>query len=103
MTSTMDLRDRVAALMTEARSDLAELVSIPSVADARHPPVRPVDMVLLDAPCLGTGTFARHPDARWRVSPEALTTLAQRQAELHVVVQLTTSGLSIRGGSADAR
>lgn len=54
----------------------------PVVADARHPPVRPVDAVLVDAPCLGTGTFARHPDARWRVTPEALERLAARQAEL---------------------
>jgi 16S rRNA (cytosine967-C5)-methyltransferase len=54
----------------------------PVVADARHPPVRPVDAVVVDAPCLGTGTFARHPDARWRVTPEALDRLAARQAEL---------------------
>jgi 16S rRNA (cytosine967-C5)-methyltransferase len=52
------------------------------VADARHPPVGAVDAVLLDAPCLGTGTFARHPDARWRVTPDALAALVQRQAEL---------------------
>jgi 16S rRNA (cytosine967-C5)-methyltransferase len=52
------------------------------VADVRHPPVRPVDAVLLDAPCLGTGSFARHPDARWRVTSEALGRLARRQAEL---------------------
>ena len=38
--------------------------STPIVADARRPPVRSVGAVLLDAPCLGTGTFARHPDAR---------------------------------------
>jgi 16S rRNA (cytosine967-C5)-methyltransferase len=54
----------------------------PVVADARHPPVRPLPAVLLDAPCLGTGTFARHPDARWRVSPDALAMLAVRQAAL---------------------
>jgi len=54
----------------------------PVVADVRHPPVRPTGAVLVDAPCLGTGTFARHPDARWRVTPEALTSLAARQAEL---------------------
>jgi len=52
------------------------------VADARRPPVRRCTAALLDAPCLGTGTFARHPDARWRVSPEALAALAARQAEL---------------------
>ena len=52
------------------------------VADARRPPVRLVPAVLLDAPCLGTGTFARHPDARWRVTPEALAALERRQREL---------------------
>jgi 16S rRNA (cytosine967-C5)-methyltransferase len=52
------------------------------VADGRRPPVRPVEAVLLDAPCLGTGTFARHPDARWRVTPEALARIERLQAEL---------------------
>jgi 16S rRNA (cytosine967-C5)-methyltransferase len=52
------------------------------VADARHPPVRPVGAVLLDTPCLGTGSFARHPDARWRVTSEALGRLVRRQAEV---------------------
>jgi 16S rRNA (cytosine967-C5)-methyltransferase len=54
----------------------------PVVADAHRPPVRPVSAVLLDAPCLGTGTFARHPDARTRVTPEALERIAGLQAGL---------------------
>lgn len=54
----------------------------PVVADIEHSPVRTADVVLLDVPCLGTGTLARHPDARWRVTPEALATLAQRQGRL---------------------
>jgi 16S rRNA (cytosine967-C5)-methyltransferase len=52
------------------------------VADARHPPLRQVDAALLDAPCLGTGTFARHPEARWRVAPRALAGLVRLQAKL---------------------
>ncbi|MGN6391872.1 MAG: transcription antitermination factor NusB [Gemmatimonadales bacterium] len=52
------------------------------VADAGHPPLRRAEAVLVDAPCLGTGTFARHPDARWRVSPDALGLLRGRQAGL---------------------
>ncbi len=55
---------------------------MPVVADARFPPVRPVPALLLDAPCLGTGTFARHPDARSRVSAGALPRLAAAQAAM---------------------
>ena len=52
------------------------------VADARQPPIRQAEVVLVDAPCLGTGTFARHPDARWRVTLEALGSLERLQSEL---------------------
>lgn len=54
----------------------------PVLADALHPPIRRVNAYLLDAPCLGTGTFARHPDARLRVTPEALDRLAREQRGL---------------------
>jgi 16S rRNA (cytosine967-C5)-methyltransferase len=52
------------------------------VADGRHPPFRAVDAVLLDAPCTGTGTFRRHPDGRWRVTPEDIDALTRLQDEL---------------------
>jgi 16S rRNA (cytosine967-C5)-methyltransferase len=52
------------------------------VADAMAPPVREVYAYLLDAPCLGTGTFGRHPDARLRVHPETLFELVALQAAL---------------------
>jgi 16S rRNA (cytosine967-C5)-methyltransferase len=63
------------------------------VADAGHPPVRPAAVVLLDAPCLGTGTFARHPEARWRVSAEALARLQRLQRRLlDSTAQVVASG-----------
>jgi 16S rRNA (cytosine967-C5)-methyltransferase len=51
-------------------------------ADALFPAIRPVEAVLLDAPCTGTGTFRRHPDARWRLRVSDLAVTASRQASL---------------------
>jgi 16S rRNA (cytosine967-C5)-methyltransferase len=52
------------------------------VADGRTPPFRASDVVLLDAPCTGTGTLRRHPDGRWRLTPRDLTALTALQAQL---------------------
>jgi 16S rRNA (cytosine967-C5)-methyltransferase len=49
------------------------------VADARMPAIRPVDVVLVDAPCTGTGTFRRHPDARWRLRVSDLAVMSSLQ------------------------
>src|SRR5207249_11298871 len=38
--------------------------------------------VLVDAPCTATGTMARHPDARWRISARAIERQAARQRAL---------------------
>lgn len=38
--------------------------------------------ILLDAPCSGLGTLARHADARWRVDPATISTLADLQSQL---------------------
>jgi 16S rRNA (cytosine967-C5)-methyltransferase len=55
---------------------------IPMVADARDPAIGPVDGVLLDAPCTGTGTFRRHPDARWRLKPSDMAVLPMLQRQI---------------------
>ena len=43
---------------------------------------RRADAVLVDAPCSGTGTWRRNPEARWRLTPDALERLAALQARL---------------------
>jgi 16S rRNA (cytosine967-C5)-methyltransferase len=40
------------------------------------------DLVLIDVPCTGTGTWRRNPDAKWRVRPGALAQRVKQQAAL---------------------
>lgn len=40
------------------------------------------DRILVDAPCSGTGTLARHPEIRWRIRPERFAELQALQRKL---------------------
>ena len=40
------------------------------------------DLVLVDAPCSGTGTWRRNPETRWRLTPDRLTRVVKLQAHL---------------------
>ncbi|WP_295846618.1 RsmB/NOP family class I SAM-dependent RNA methyltransferase [Tardiphaga sp.] len=40
------------------------------------------DLVVIDAPCTGTGTWRRNPDAKWRIRPGALEVRIKDQIEV---------------------
>ncbi len=74
--------DRSLFRLARLRTNLARLGAghVALVAmDARTLALAPVPAVLLDVPCTGTGTFRRHPDARWRLRISDLAVLAAMQ------------------------
>jgi 16S rRNA (cytosine967-C5)-methyltransferase len=51
------------------------------------------DLVLIDSPCTGTGTWRRNPDAKWRIRPGALAVrLNEQEAVLERAVALVGPG-----------
>jgi 16S rRNA (cytosine967-C5)-methyltransferase len=66
------------------------------VADATNLKAQPFDAVLLDAPCLGTGTLRRHPDIAWTKKPGDLVNLTALQSRLlDKAVEMTRPGGTI--------
>src|SRR5580704_6131815 len=51
------------------------------------------DLVLIDAPCSGTGTWRRNPDAKWRIRPGALEIRMKDQVEV-----LDRAARMVKGG-----
>ncbi len=65
------------------------------VADAQTLPTSlPFDRVLADVPCSGTGTLARNPEIKWRIKPEDIAQLQQRQSAIlrSALAQLAPAG-----------
>ena len=76
------------------RSKPAAQVSV-IAADARRLPLAiPFNTVLADVPCSGTGTLARNPEIKWRLKPEDLHELQERQI---AILQSALSQLAPKG------
>lgn len=67
-------------LANQGRLETANIY--PLVGDARAPAIRPLENVLIDVPCTGTGTFRRHPDARWRLKISDIAVMAALQKSI---------------------
>ena len=77
--------DRMERLLELARRTGTYASISPVIGDARSAPQllhASPSRVLLDPPCSSTGAIAKHPEARWRLTEETLTRLAQRQYEM---------------------
>ncbi len=81
--------DKSRRRLEEARRRVRELglrnVSFPDPA-----PLKDADLVLVDAPCSGTGSLAREPEQKWRLTAAAVKTFAQTQRE---ILETTVSAL----------
>lgn len=65
--------------------DRLATMTVPRVAldaAASLPFGRQFDWILLDAPCTGTGTLARHPEIKWRLQPADIARMAALQANI---------------------
>jgi 16S rRNA (cytosine967-C5)-methyltransferase len=71
----------------------ARLLSPPHELDELSDWRGAADLVLVDAPCSGSGTWRRNPEGRWRLTPERLARfVAVQQRLLDVAAELVRPG-----------
>lgn len=75
---------RLSALIPRLKRSGAHNVQMahPSEPEALEALRAGMDLVFVDAPCTGTGTWRRRPDAKWRVKPKQLETRMAQQDEV---------------------
>ena len=71
----------------------SRLLSPPNELDQLADWREATDLVLVDAPCSGSGTWRRNPEGRWRLTPERLERLvAAQQRLLTIATELVKPG-----------
>ena len=72
---SLDFSERRLQIWKREMSRLGVMNATPILGDARKPRELPdveADLVLVDPPCTGTGTFNRVPSAKWRLSQRSI-------------------------------
>ncbi|HEX7874243.1 MAG TPA: RsmB/NOP family class I SAM-dependent RNA methyltransferase [Sphingobium sp.] len=91
-------RDRLARLSPRADRAGAEFIETLLLngnqeEEALAPLTDACDVVLVDAPCTGMGTWRRNPEARWRLTPAAIRRATDLQRRvLHLAQPLVKPG-----------
>ena len=98
LANAMKIKGRIVAMdMEEARllkskerfrrARVSDIIEVRPLSDDRHRKwlkrqKETFDVTLVDAPCMGTGTWRRNPDTRWKVYGPGLEALLAVQAEI---------------------
>jgi len=96
--TAVDLYGAKLEKLTRHAAELGISIITTVAADARtfQPGAKP-DIILLDAPCSGSGVLARRAELRWKISPSMLAELVSLQAEIldHAASLLGADGILV--------
>jgi 16S rRNA (cytosine967-C5)-methyltransferase len=73
--------DRSRKRLAQARERVRDL-SVRNVSFPHPLPLSGADVLLVDAPCSGTGSLGREPDQKWKLTPKAITDFQTTQLEI---------------------
>lgn len=75
-------KQRLAPIFDRLRRSEVRNVDVVARASDLEPLAGTMDIVLIDAPCTGSGTWRRRPDAKWRLSQKQLDQRCREQAAI---------------------
>jgi 16S rRNA (cytosine967-C5)-methyltransferase len=75
-------KQRLAPIFDRLRRSGARNVQAVTHATGLEPLKAQMDVVLVDAPCTGSGTWRRRPDAKWRLTDRQLDVRLREQADI---------------------